>query len=83
MIYNSQPTQSGHKLPLLMDFSTPINIEVDNTSSPIIYDPLSQLSTLDMRIIGTYSLKIRGTIKPGNHSVSDKKNEIDDQKNVK
>lgn len=86
MLYNSQPTQSGHQMPLLMGFSTPQPIEIEESSSFIIYDPLTQISQVNMRIVGTYSLKSHTTRKitsSGSANVPDRKNEIDDQKSVK
>lgn len=80
-------TQSGHQMPLLMGFTTPVPLEIEDGPSFIIYDPLTQKSQVDMRIVGTYSLKTNTTrkrISTGLYSTSlDKKNEIDDQKNVK
>lgn len=87
MTYNNQPTTSGHQRPLLMGFSRPTPIEIEDTPSFIIYDPMNQQSQMDMRIIGTYSLRSRSTQKRtpsgGTGYATDKKNEIDDQKYVK
>lgn len=87
MTYNNQPTTSGHQRPLLMGFSRPTPIEIEDTPSFLIYDPITQQSQMDMRIVGTYCLKNHTTSKRnaagGYNHVSDKKNEIDDQKYVK
>ena len=51
----------------------------------IIYDPMTQMSEMNMRVVGTKSLKVhptKPTTKYGGWG-NDKKNEIDDQKNVK
>ena len=91
MIYNSQTTQSGHQMPLLMGFSTPQPIDIEETFSYISYNPFSQSTEYDMRVVGTKCLKTSITYKITiNRSVgrnsratgTDKKNEIDDSKNV-
>jgi hypothetical protein len=73
----------GTSMPLLMNFTNPTKIQEEENSTPIIYDPIAQ-TVLEMRTVGTYSLKTRSTRK-GNLVLAgfDKKNEIDDQKNVK
>ena len=64
---------NGTPMPLLMGFTPATN-------------PFTQTVAIDARTVGTRSLKtsqtlVRGTKTCGN-SVADKKNEIDDQKNV-
>lgn len=65
-------------LPLLVGCTKPQPIETLEHDERVMYDPVTQIVPMDMRIVGTYSLKT--------HSVGGKfvrKNEIDDQKNVK
>ena len=74
-------------MPLLMACTKPSPIETCDCEQPLIYDPISQTVPLDMRIVGTKSLKRTMTkYKPAgatNMSVKqDQKNEIDDQKYV-
>lgn len=78
----NQQTWNQIPMPLIMGFTTATPIETDVTNFPIIYDPITQKIGFDMRVVGTYSLKQAGT-KKGNKTMWDKKNEIDDQKNVK
>lgn len=73
----------GATMPLLMNFTNPTKIEEEENPTPIIYDPISQ-TVFEMRTVGTYSLKSCLTDKgPNNRHASDKKNAIDDSKNVK
>ncbi len=73
-------------MPLLMGCTKPQPIETVS-DTPQIYDPITQSVVYDMRLVGTYSLKCHTTkVKQsaGYYSnQSDRKNEIDDQKNVK
>lgn len=69
-------------MPLLMGCTKPQPIEVLQQEEPIIYDPIMQIIPIDMRVVGTYSLKNFNT-KHGYGTKTDRKNEIDDQKNVK
>ena len=88
MIYSQTRTQVGTAMPLLMGCTRPSPIETMSDEGKIIYDPMIQMSEVNMRTVGTYSLKSRTTQryfsngKP-NGVTSDKKNEIDDQKSVK
>lgn len=70
-------------MPLLMGCTKPQPIETLEHDERVIYDPIAQVVQIDMRIIGTYSLKIRATSLGRSQWSTDKKNEIDDQKNVK
>lgn len=74
-------------MPLLMGCTKPQPIEVLQQEEPIIYDPIMQIIPIDMRVVGTYSLKVSSTrYKVGSNSYgskTDRKNEIDDQKSVK
>lgn len=69
-------------MPLLMGCTKPQPIETLEHDERVIYDPIAQVVQIDMRRIGTYSLKLRNTY-VGNHFSVDKKNEIDDEKIVK
>ena len=83
MIYSKTRTQAGTVMPLLMGCTRPSPIETMSDGGKIIYDPMTQMSEMNMRTVGTYSLKTRSTSPTPGRYVSDKKNEIDDQKNVK
>lgn len=78
MIYN-QTRMNGVPMPLLMGCTKPSAIEVENNVNAIMYDPVTQIAIIDCRIVGTKSLKVHTTA--GGHQ--DKKNEIDDKKNVR
>ena len=81
-MYNSQRNESGNFLPLMMGFIMPSPIEKNEIGNVTIYDPESQTTTIDMKFIGTYSLKLKPTYKPGNSCMSDNTNSIDDSKFV-
>ncbi|OUN58186.1 hypothetical protein [Alistipes sp. An66] len=87
MIYNQTRTSCGTVMPLLMGCTKPQPIEVLQQEEPIIYDPIMQIIPIEMRIVGTYSLKSFSTkyrnTSGGTGSKTDRKNEIDDQKSVK
>lgn len=74
-------------MPLLMGCTKPRPIEVLQQEEPIIYDPIMQIIPIDLRIVGTYSLKSSTTkyrnTSGGTGNKTDRKNEIDDSKNVK
>lgn len=75
-------------MPLLMACTKPSPIETCDCEQPVIYDPISQTVPIDMRIVGTKSLKRTMTkYKPAGacamSAKPDNKNEIDDQKYVK
>lgn len=65
-------------LPLLVGCTKPQPIETLEYDERVMYDPVTQIVPMDMRIVGTYSLRIRAT-----GTRTDRKNEIDDSKNVK
>ncbi len=73
-------------MPLLMSYTpaTPIE-EADEVR--ISYNDILQITEIEARTVGTRSLKIRSTQKKTKNgtgtSITDKKNEIDDSKNVK
>lgn len=94
MIYSQTRTQVGTAMPLLMGCTRPSPIEIMSDEGKIIYDPMTQISEMNMRTVGTYSLKSRSTAKYGKPTSwnprgplvggsIDRKNEIDDSKNVK
>ncbi len=87
MIYNQTRTNCGTVMPLLMGCTKPRPIEVLQQEEPIIYDPIMQIIPIDLRIVGTYSLKSSTTkyrnTSGGTGIKTDRKNEIDDSKNVK
>lgn len=65
-------------LPLLVGCTKPQPIETLEYDERVMYDPVTQIVPMDMRTVGTYSLRIRAT-----GTRTDRKNEIDDQKIVK
>lgn len=71
---------NGITMPLLMGFTNPTQIQVEENFEPIMYDPISQ-TVFEMRTIGTKCLRTSITRTAKSYS-QDKKNEIDDQKNV-
>ena len=87
MLYNQTRTSCGTVMPLLMGCTKPRPIEVLQQEEPIIYDPIMQIIPIDLRIVGTYSLKSSTTkyrnTSGGTGIKTDRKNEIDDSKNVK
>ena len=76
-------TANGTIMPLLMGCTQPSKIQTLENEQPVIYDPESQKVVMDLRIVGTKSLKT-GRTKPGRtiNEKLDQKNEIDDSKNV-
>jgi hypothetical protein len=78
-MYYNQTRMNGVPMPLLMGCTKPTAIEVENNETTIMYDPVTQIAEIDCRIVGTKSLKVHTTA--GGHQ--DRKNEIDDQKNVR
>ena len=73
-------------MPLLMYYTPSTRIE-EMDEVKISYNDLLQITEIEARTVGTYSLKVRATqkkCKNGTHTaVTDRKNEIDDSKNVK
>ena len=84
MLYNQTKTTAGQVMPLLMGCTVPTPIEAEEIETKIIYDPLTQKVVMDMRVVGTKSLKqtVTSTGKMGTIKHTDKKNEIDDSKSV-
>ncbi|MBM6718707.1 hypothetical protein H6B13_03490 [Bacteroides gallinaceum] len=80
----SQQSVINTPFPLLMHYtsSTPIQESEDR---PIVYNDQLQITEYDARIVGTRSLKSSVTTKKVNglmKTMTDRKNEIDDQKSV-
>ena len=73
-------------MPWRMGLTSPSRLVAVENEDKVIYDPVSQTSVMDMRIVGTYSLKTATTKKKTGvgtvANVPDRKNQIDDQKNV-
>lgn len=85
MIYN-QTKNNGVPMPLLMACTKPSAIETVECETKVMYDPMSQIVPMDCSVVGTKSLKTTHFIAKnsagGRVSKTDKKNEIDDRKNV-
>lgn len=70
-------------LPMLMQCTEPSKIK-EGDNNAFIYDPFRQIVEMDMRIVGTRSLKSSMTkIGNGPGAKMDQKNEIDDQKLIR
>ena len=83
MMYDNTKTQAGQFMPLLMGCTAPSPIEAEEMEHKIIYDPMTQKVVMDLRVVGTKSLKTHITHNPKTKgNTGDKKNEIDDSKNV-
>ena len=86
MKYNQTKTAAGQVMPLLMGCTMPSLIETETTEHNVIYDPVSQKAVMDMRVMGTKSLRNSSTgytTTTGHRSTkTDRKNEIDDSKVV-
>lgn len=72
-------------MPLLMGFTPKTQIQEGGVNERFIYDSMMQITEYDMRTVGTKSLKSVSTKSKLNKgcTVPDKKNEIDDSKQVK
>jgi len=86
MKYNQTKTEAGQVMPLLMGCTKPTPIETETIEHKVIYDPVSQKAVLDMRVMGTKSLRSSSTgytTTSGHRGTkTDRKNEIDDSKIV-
>lgn len=86
MHYYNQTRTNGIPMPLLMGFTPSSRIEEAGEEISLVYDPMTQTVEMDMRVVGTKSLKVSQTLVRGTKTcgstVCDKKNEIDDKKNV-
>ena len=76
--YNCQ--NSSSIMPLLMNFTTPSPIEIAEPTKFGYCD--DEQVNIEMRIVGTRSLKTHATSRKGAQS-PDKKNEIDDSRSVR
>ena len=82
-MFNNARTKAGHVMPFLMGYTIPTHIEEDEVEHQIIYDPMTQKVVMDLRSIGTKCLKTSHTSTGrGTNLKIDKKNEIDDSKQV-
>ena len=85
-MYNQVSQCTGSCMPLLMGYTHPEKIREAESDEPVVvYDHKRQIAVIKpfiMRMVGTKSLRNRTTRKPGKATVTDAKNEIDDQKNV-
>lgn len=72
---------STNMLPLMMNYTIPSHIEEDTDPISVRYDDINQV-TIEMRIVGTRSLRSHTTRKKLCHT-TDRKNEIDDTKSVR
>lgn len=83
----SQAKINGNAMPFIMGCARPSPIEAMEDEEKVIYDPMTQSTVLNMRVVGTRSLRSSLTNKKtalgGHKLVTDKKNEIDDSKSVK
>lgn len=82
----SQTKINGNSMPFIMGCTRPSSIEAMEDDEKVIYDPMTQSTVLNMRVVGTRSLRCSTTMKKTKTSqkaVTDKKNEIDDSKSVK
>ena len=70
-------------MPLLMGFTPKTQIQESELNERFIYDNIMQITEYDMRTVGTKSLKSHSTKKNAGTWQTDKKNEIDDSKQVK
>jgi hypothetical protein len=68
-----------------MNYTPSTKIQEETNPISFIYSDEKQVVAYDMRTVGTYSLKYVSTKPPGAKSgyKSDRKNAIDDSKNVK
>lgn len=79
-----QQSTSSTPFPLLMRYTPSTSIQ-EAEDTPIMYNDQLQITEYDARIVGTRSLKSSVTTKKVNglmKTMTDRKNEIDDQKSV-
>ena len=88
-MYYNQTRMNGVPMPLLMGCTKPTAIEIVECETKVVYDPVSQTVSMECGTVGTKSLKYSGTQvkspsgkKLGTSSIPDKKNVIDDKRNV-
>jgi hypothetical protein len=80
---NSNIFGNGSSLPLLMNYTPSTKIQEETNPISFIYSDEKQVVVYDMRTVGTKSLKSSRTKVKIMTEITDKKNEIDDSKNVK
>ena len=75
---------NGSPMPLLMGYTQPSPIMEAASMPEVYYDPVTQTTMVEMRTVGTRSLKYTGRTRSsgGTITYSDPKNEIDDSKQV-
>ena len=80
-----QNSYSNPVMPLLMGFTPKTQIQESELNERFIYDNIMQITEYDMRTVGTKCLKTSSTAQKnmGGMTKADKKNEIDDSKQVK
>lgn len=78
---NVQPRNTN--MPLMMMFTNPTPVITEDSNRHLVYNPLTQMVEIDMRLVGTRSLRSSSTKKGKGTSHTDRKNEIDDSKSVK
>ena len=82
-MYNQVNQSTGSCMPLMMGYTQPEKIREAESDEPIVYDHKKQTTVvLILRLVGTKSLKQFNTKNTRGANSTDKKNEIDDQKNV-
>ncbi|GHV66138.1 hypothetical protein FACS1894199_08940 [Bacteroidia bacterium] len=79
---NKVKVSTENVMPLLMNYTRKTKIEKVNMLPKFKYNAVGQFLEIDMRIVGTTSLKSSTTSTSRGVNLVDKKNEIDDQKNV-
>jgi hypothetical protein len=79
---SSNTWNPGNVMPLLMNYTPSTKIQEETNPYQYTYNDGKQIVAYDMRVLGTKSLKTSNT-KKGNATIADRKNVIDDQKNVK
>jgi hypothetical protein len=72
----------GSIMPLLMNYTPSTRIEESDTSQLLSYDYLKQIVPIEMKLVGTKSLKTSATKRATGGAATDRKNEIDDEKHA-
>lgn len=76
------PESVCDNLPLIMRYTPRTRVEEAAEEEPSVYNDRLQILRIEMRIVGTKSLKIHSTKNERGVWKTDKANEIDDQKHV-
>ena len=81
----SQTKVNGNAMPFIMGCTRPSPIEAMEDDEKVIYDPMTQSTIVNMRTVGTKSIKseFTGYSKGSSCGTMDRKNYIDDSKSVK